>query len=175
MCIFPWRMKWSSWAWLGGPFVLTLGIWGRSPGNLGAVGWNWDCSATAWALKGTLGCVWTAMSCGVLHNLMTRIGGTGWCVEEMELAQGWRWTGVGCIHLLYCTVAKVWLWTLPLARGGVSIWLYWGPSLPVDAIVCLWSVSMHPHWNGLHPTVCKVLHWSWCPAPENYFKFFLLM
>ena len=63
---------------------------------------------------------------------------------------------------------------MAMDRGGVSIWLYWGPSLPVDAIVCLWSVSTLTGMVCI-PQFAKPFtdHGVW--APENYFKFLPLM
>ena len=50
--------------------------------------------------------------------------------------------------------------------------LGWGEHLivlrasPVCLCYCLPLEYLHPDWNCLHPTACKVLHQSWVPAPE---------
>ena len=59
----------------------------------------------------------TAMSSGVLHNLMT------WIVERDGVSRRWNWhrDGVLAVDTCCCIIAKVWLLTLPLARSGVRI------------------------------------------------------
>lgn len=56
-------------------------------------------------------------------------------------------TGLGCelctIAALQCNQVwlRLWLLALPLARGGVSLWLYCGLSLSAYAIVYPWRAS----------------------------------
>ena len=49
------------------------------------------------------------MTCGVLHNLMTRIVGKDGVLRRCNWHRDGEEQGVGCIHLWYCIVAKVWL------------------------------------------------------------------
>lgn len=106
MCLFPWSSKWSSWASWGGPFVLTLGVWGRVPVNLGFVGWNLDSDAAAWAPKGTLGCVWTACHRLWCHNLMTRVLGRDGVSRRWDRYRNGEGWGACCAWLGHCSVAN---------------------------------------------------------------------
>ena len=57
------------------------------------------------------------MISGVLHKLMT------WIVGRDGVSRRWNWhvDGVLAVYTCCCTIAKIWLLTLPLARSGVRM------------------------------------------------------
>ena len=131
MCFFPWRVKcssWAPWGWLPGSLLWVSD--GRLQWILGLIYQFDTVMLQSEHQREHLMCddVRTAMSSGVLHNLMT------WIVGRDGVLRRWNWHGDGvlAVYTCCCTVAKVWLLILPLARSGVRIWLYWGSSLPVD-------------------------------------------
>ena len=86
---------------------LMWGAWTTAPGNLeAAAGRNWDCSAIAWAPKGTAGCGWTAIGWAAIT------WGRGYgaamvcreCAEGMGTGIGMEgvWVAYTCCIAVYC-------------------------------------------------------------------------
>ena len=86
---------------------LMWGAWTTAPGNLeAAAGRNWDCSAIAWAPKGTAGCGWTAIGWAAIT------WGRGYgaamvcreCAEGMGTGIGMEgvWVAYTCCMAVYC-------------------------------------------------------------------------
>ena len=163
VCLFPWSSKWSSWTLWGWSHCSYTGCLREGFSE------SWCCCmkrrlyGCSLSSKGNtwMWVDWHGLWC---HNLMTRIVGRDGVSRRWNRYRDVEEQGVSCVHLLHCSVATVWLWTLPLARVG------WGSDCTegfLRLFMSLFALGVHPpDWNCLHTTACKALHQSWVLAPE---------